>query len=49
MATVVGQGWADRAELEAIAADFEAWGEEPDAYWALMNPAALGWVEEGRA
>ena len=27
--------------MEAIAADFEAWGEEPDAYWALMNPAAL--------
>ena len=49
MATVVEQGWADRAELEAMAADFEAWGEEPDAYSAFMNPAALGWVGEGPA
>jgi ubiquinone/menaquinone biosynthesis C-methylase UbiE len=49
VATVLEQGWADRAELEAIAADIEAWGEDPDAYWAIMNPAALGWAGEDRA
>ena len=30
-------------------ADVVAWGEEPDAYWAMMDPAALGWVGEERA
>ncbi len=46
VATVLEHGWADRATLEAMAADFEAWGEDPDAYWALVNPAAAGWVPE---
>ncbi len=23
-----------------------SWGEDPDAYWALMAPAADGWVAE---
>jgi SAM-dependent methyltransferase len=46
VATVVTQGWADQATLDAIAADFVAWGEDPDAYWAQINPAAIGWVPD---
>jgi ubiquinone/menaquinone biosynthesis C-methylase UbiE len=46
VATVVTQGWADEATLDAMVADFAAWGEDPDAYWAQINPAALGWVPE---
>jgi SAM-dependent methyltransferase len=48
VATVIEQGWADRATLEAMAADFQAWGEDPDAYEALLNPAVVGWAPPGK-
>jgi ubiquinone/menaquinone biosynthesis C-methylase UbiE len=43
-ATVLAQKWGDQATLEAIALDFLAWDDDPDAYIALVSPAALGWV-----
>jgi SAM-dependent methyltransferase len=46
VATVISQGWADQATLDAMIADFAAWGEDPDAYWAGLNPTAIGWVGE---
>jgi SAM-dependent methyltransferase len=46
VATVISQGWADQATLDAIVADFPRWGEDPDAYWASVEPAAIGWVGE---
>ena len=42
--TVLAHGWADERELAAMIADLEAWGEHPDAYWATMASAAVGWV-----
>jgi ubiquinone/menaquinone biosynthesis C-methylase UbiE len=46
VATVLAQGWADRATLEAMVVDIQAWEEEPDAYYALLNPAVVGWVPD---
>ena len=40
------QGWADQATLAAIVEELLAWGERPDAYFALMGVAAVGWVED---
>jgi len=42
----VSQGWADRAKLEAMIAEVLAWAERPDAYWAIVECAAVGWVGE---
>ena len=41
---VVGQGWTDRAHLDAILAEIRAWAERPDAFYAVTYCAALGWV-----
>jgi len=46
VATVLAQKWGNQATLEAIANDFLAWGDDPDAFFALATPAALGWVGE---
>jgi hypothetical protein len=27
-----------------MAADIQAWGDDPDAYWVVVNPAAVGWA-----
>jgi hypothetical protein len=40
---VLGQGWADRAELERLCAAFRAWGEHPDAFYARARCEAVGW------
>jgi SAM-dependent methyltransferase len=42
----VGQGWVDSDHLEAILAAVHAWGERPDAFYAVTYCAALGWVGE---
>jgi hypothetical protein len=42
----VSQGWADREKLEAMIAEVLAWAERPDAYWAILECAAVGWVGE---
>lgn len=47
VATVLNQGWGDQATLEAIANDFLAWAEDPDAFFSVASPAALGWVGDG--
>ncbi len=46
-AVVLGEGWADRSTLEAIAADFRAWAESPDAFLAFIKCAAVGRRPEG--
>jgi hypothetical protein len=43
MEPVLEQGWASRAEVEALPAKLLAWGELPDAYVAVLKPGALGW------
>ncbi len=42
--TVVEQGWADQAHLDAIVAEIERWGEDPDAFRVELFCAALGRV-----
>ena len=45
---VIGQGWVDRAHLEAILTELRSWAERPDAFFAITYCAALGWVgDEG--
>jgi hypothetical protein len=43
---VMTQGWADQATLAAIVAELLAWGERPDAYFAMMGVTAVGWVDD---
>jgi ubiquinone/menaquinone biosynthesis C-methylase UbiE len=45
-ATAIAQGWANQETLDTIVADLPKWGENPDAYWAVQTPAAIGWVPE---
>ncbi len=42
VAIVLEQGWADQPTLDAIADDFRAWAESPDAFLAFMKCAAIG-------
>jgi len=35
-------GYASRADIEAMAAAFRAWGAHPDAFWVFTHVAALG-------
>jgi SAM-dependent methyltransferase len=42
---VTSQGWVDQRGLEAMVAEILAWGERPDAYFAVMGVAAIGWVD----
>jgi ubiquinone/menaquinone biosynthesis C-methylase UbiE len=42
-ATVIGQGWATAAELDAMCAELLAWGERPDAFFLLARCMAVGW------
>jgi ubiquinone/menaquinone biosynthesis C-methylase UbiE len=44
MATVLDRGWADRESLDAVVGAVRAWGDDPDAYRAVLCPAAIGWV-----
>ena len=44
--TALAQGWADRAQLDAIEAELRAWGERPDAFSVLVFCQAIGWVDE---
>jgi ubiquinone/menaquinone biosynthesis C-methylase UbiE len=40
---IVNLGWADQAELEAIARTWQRWGESPDAFMAMAFCEAVGW------
>jgi SAM-dependent methyltransferase len=42
--TAVAQGWVTRAEAEELQAEVLAWGERPDAFFALPLYSAVGWV-----
>jgi ubiquinone/menaquinone biosynthesis C-methylase UbiE len=44
--TAIGQGWVDEAGLDAMYAELQAWGERPDAFYALAQCAAVGWNAE---
>lgn len=41
---IVGEGWATRAELDAVIAALREWGEKPDAFAAWLYCGALGWT-----
>jgi hypothetical protein len=47
--TVLEQGWADQATLAAMYEALRAWGENPDAYQAVVMCEAIGWVDQGEA
>ena len=40
----VAEGLADQAEIDAIAADIDAWAAHPDAVFFTVTCATLGWV-----
>ncbi|MBV9602483.1 MAG: methyltransferase domain-containing protein [Chloroflexi bacterium] len=42
---MIGQGWTDAESLKAIIGDVLAWGERPDAFFAVVGVAATGWLD----
>ncbi len=42
---LVAQGLSNDASLDAMLAEAQAWSERPDAFFALMMCAAVGWVD----
>jgi ubiquinone/menaquinone biosynthesis C-methylase UbiE len=42
--TITNEGWASRAELDAMIACFREWGELPDAFASWLYCGALGWT-----
>ena len=45
--TAVAQGWMDRAAVDAVAAEIDAWGQRPDAFSAMTWCQAVGWLGAG--
>jgi SAM-dependent methyltransferase len=45
-ATLRAQGWLDRAAIDAIPAEIDAWARRPDAFYATTWCEALGWLTE---
>jgi len=43
--TALAEGWVTQAEVDAIAAELEAWGERPDGFSATLWCEAIGWVK----
>ena len=41
---ILEEGWATRAELDAVTAVLREWGERPDAFASWLYCGALGWV-----
>jgi SAM-dependent methyltransferase len=41
---ILGEGWATRAELDAVLAALREWGELPDAFASWLYCGALGWA-----
>jgi len=41
---VLGKGWVELERLQAMIAKLRAWAERPDAFFAWMYCAAIGWV-----
>jgi SAM-dependent methyltransferase len=44
--TLRAQGWLDRAAIDAMAAEIDAWARRPDAFYATTWCEALGWLSE---
>jgi ubiquinone/menaquinone biosynthesis C-methylase UbiE len=42
--SILSLGLADRDTLERIVSNFQAWGKNPDAFWASVWCEAVGWV-----
>jgi hypothetical protein len=42
--TALAEGWVDQATLDAMLAEIDAWGEQPDAFSAAIHCHAVGWV-----
>ena len=42
---VVERGWMDRVEIENIKAAWQAWGDNPHAFWARSWCEVVGWKE----
>jgi hypothetical protein len=40
---VTSQGWVAQGGLDAMVPEILAWGDRPDAYFAVMGVAAIGW------
>jgi SAM-dependent methyltransferase len=42
----IEQGWVTRERLEAMLDAMRAWGERPDAFYAMTICSAVGWVDD---
>lgn len=45
-ATALAEGGTDRATLDAMLAEIDAWAEQPDAFWLAVSYHAVGWASD---
>jgi SAM-dependent methyltransferase len=45
--TALTEGWVDQATVDAMASEFDAWAERPDAFATAIFCEAVGWVSAG--
>jgi SAM-dependent methyltransferase len=44
--TALAQGWLDRVTLDAMAAEIDAWADQPDAFNATTFCETIGWCDD---
>ena len=44
--TALAEGWIDQTTVDAVAAEFDAWGARPDALYVETFCEAIGWVSD---
>lgn len=44
LATALAERWVTRATVDAMIAEFDAWGEHPDAFFTATYCEAVGWM-----
>ena len=44
--TALAEGWIDQTTVDAVRAEFDAWGARPDALYVETFCEAIGWVSD---
>jgi hypothetical protein len=44
--TALAQGWVDHETLDAMAAEIDAWANQPDAFNATTFCETIGWCDD---
>jgi hypothetical protein len=44
--TALAQGWVDQTTLDAMAAEIDAWADQPDAFYATTFCETISWRDD---